>query len=842
MADQTQRLEIATVKAEVGSNILFRFANDAAETAAIPTDSGSIQNLKQVIAEIQEDGAEKISIATTIYQSAAAGLAATADGGIYLVQSSDADEIYTVWKNEAGAAVNTGKTAMSSQAIQDALTASNEAAQAAEDAADVATNRTAGFLQPAAEEPTIRDDGLPLQVGDRYFNTENETEYLYKDSGWTANDSLAAIADLKDPDNPAKGASLVGYDGVTVAELLGQSRPLANYNALRNYSGNASIIRITQSGLAGYFSPDPNDSISIDDGGCVIIDETGIRWKRVFSGNVQAVWFGVKTSTSQNFSLASSNLVAINKASKFVFSQFGGGVLEFPGGSIPERRIDGATDPEQQYLIARSYVKFKGQGIDVTNIVRLGPQTIFYQTTNQVNALFAVEDMTLDGNPSIAGYTNYAASLVYVTLCDSPRFVRVKFKDTPGLHAIDYNGSNSGLAQHCEFLGHDADLTVVAGGAAYSPESIQVGKEDASGTISDGLTVEYCIWGPSENLPAPLNGVGNHTSGASGQCAKNVTVRYNRDVKGLRDTFVRAYAFDNTEVIGNRLQESTAIFFMMTGSGVSANSIATRALIEENYSDADNIFVYTNPNVSAYNSALRYSDTIIRKNEVVGRTAYNAIALYFAKDALITDNKIRGARRSVLSQWSQGTRIRDNDFDDHAVSGIEFSDGTGENSGKLLGSGAVISGGTCTNSDYYAINCTALSDYLIEDIDVSGASRLAPTRHSVVISGGSKNGTIRRLWGRKNENANAPINGVNITSGANHITEDIDIYCTGAMVANFGTGRSYSLREVISANGSPEGVYAADKGQLFARLDGVAGGRLYLKTTDADDTGWDAIA
>jgi hypothetical protein len=196
MADQTQRLEIATVRAEIGGNIVYHFTNDPAANSPIPTDSGNIPNLKQVIAQIQEGGAEKISIATTIYQSPAAGLAATADGGIFLVQSADADTIYTVWKNQAGSAVNTGKTAMSSQAIQDALTASNEAAQAAEDAADVATARTAGFLQPSAAAPVVRDDGLPLQIGDRYFNTAEQAEYLYKEDGWAVNDSLAAVVEI----------------------------------------------------------------------------------------------------------------------------------------------------------------------------------------------------------------------------------------------------------------------------------------------------------------------------------------------------------------------------------------------------------------------------------------------------------------------------------------------------------------------------------------------------------------------------------------------------------------------------------------------------------------------
>lgn len=54
MADQTQRLEIATVKAEVGSNILYRFSNDPLNADQIPTESGSIPNLMQVIDQIEE--------------------------------------------------------------------------------------------------------------------------------------------------------------------------------------------------------------------------------------------------------------------------------------------------------------------------------------------------------------------------------------------------------------------------------------------------------------------------------------------------------------------------------------------------------------------------------------------------------------------------------------------------------------------------------------------------------------------------------------------------------------------------------------------------------------------
>lgn len=54
MTDQAQRLEIATVKAEVGSGIVYRFSNDALADEPIPTDSGAIPNLKQVIKEIND--------------------------------------------------------------------------------------------------------------------------------------------------------------------------------------------------------------------------------------------------------------------------------------------------------------------------------------------------------------------------------------------------------------------------------------------------------------------------------------------------------------------------------------------------------------------------------------------------------------------------------------------------------------------------------------------------------------------------------------------------------------------------------------------------------------------
>jgi hypothetical protein len=59
MTDQAQRLEIATVRAEIGSNITYKFNNDALDSPEIPTDSGPIPNLKQVIRDIKEEALDE---------------------------------------------------------------------------------------------------------------------------------------------------------------------------------------------------------------------------------------------------------------------------------------------------------------------------------------------------------------------------------------------------------------------------------------------------------------------------------------------------------------------------------------------------------------------------------------------------------------------------------------------------------------------------------------------------------------------------------------------------------------------------------------------------------------
>lgn len=96
------------------------------------------------------------------------------------------------------------------------------------------------------------------------------------------------------------GSALVGYDGGTAQDVLDDAKPMANYTALRAYTGRATGVRVTQVGLAGFFRRDAGDTTSADNGGTIIVDASGRRWKRLYSGAVNVRWFGAKGTGSDD--------------------------------------------------------------------------------------------------------------------------------------------------------------------------------------------------------------------------------------------------------------------------------------------------------------------------------------------------------------------------------------------------------------------------------------------------------------------------------------------------------------------------------------------------------------
>lgn len=73
--------------------------------------------------------------------------------------------------------------------------------------------------------------------------------------------------------------------------------PITDYTALRNYTGRATQVRITDDGIAGLFKYDSTDTTSIDNGGTIILAGSK-RWKRVFDGAVNVKWFGASPNNT----------------------------------------------------------------------------------------------------------------------------------------------------------------------------------------------------------------------------------------------------------------------------------------------------------------------------------------------------------------------------------------------------------------------------------------------------------------------------------------------------------------------------------------------------------------
>lgn len=107
---------------------------------------------------------------------------------------------------------------------------------------------------------------------------------------------------IKDVAGAAKKAELAapstleigGFSAGVAQSILDNAVPMQGYTALRAYTGRATGIRLTAQGIAGQFQRDASDTTSTDNGGTIIVDAAGRRWKRLFDRVVRLSWFQAK--------------------------------------------------------------------------------------------------------------------------------------------------------------------------------------------------------------------------------------------------------------------------------------------------------------------------------------------------------------------------------------------------------------------------------------------------------------------------------------------------------------------------------------------------------------------
>jgi uncharacterized protein YjbI with pentapeptide repeats len=189
------------------------------------------------------------------------------------------------------------------------------AASAAEALGYLQTYRATSY-GALASDPATDPLGNPPTVGDEYFNTTSNLLKRFNGTTWQASD--INTANLAAP----SGSSLVGFDGETVQGVLDNAKAMQSYTALRNYTGRATGVRITTPGVHGFFQRRGTSGLT-DNGGTVIIDGAGRSWERIFSGNINLLWFGA------DWTGASDSTSAFNSA---VSATPEGGTLDIPDG------------------------------------------------------------------------------------------------------------------------------------------------------------------------------------------------------------------------------------------------------------------------------------------------------------------------------------------------------------------------------------------------------------------------------------------------------------------------------------------------------------------------------
>lgn len=182
----------------------------------------------------------------------------------------------------------------------------------------------------------------------------------------------------------ANGSDLVKHGNETVGAVL-KSFHLTDYAALRNYSGNQKSVVITgyfvaskPTGAAGMFVRDDSDVASADNGGTIIVDNAGRRWKRAFDGAVQANWFGADPTGAAFSTTAILAAIASMRANPVsIASTIGGGnITAYSSGKVELGLGVYKIEPGLIQIAQDLGLIIQGQGSRRTNNAVQAPTTL----------------------------------------------------------------------------------------------------------------------------------------------------------------------------------------------------------------------------------------------------------------------------------------------------------------------------------------------------------------------------------------------------------------------------------------------------------------------------------
>lgn len=170
-----------------------------------------------------------------------------------------------------------------------------------------------GSLVPVPQPIVINAGGFPVYNGQiaKFVTVEGHSMAVYD----SFNAQQFYFHNIYDPQQFSK--QILSIDGESV---IGGGF----YSDIRSYKGNSNQIKCTGrsnlfDGAYGTFALDISDTASSDNGGTVLVDGMGRRWKRQYDGYVNILWFGNPNDCADAFNRAfASHDTVYVPGSKFI--------------------------------------------------------------------------------------------------------------------------------------------------------------------------------------------------------------------------------------------------------------------------------------------------------------------------------------------------------------------------------------------------------------------------------------------------------------------------------------------------------------------------------------------
>lgn len=270
---------------------------------------------------------------------------------------------------------------------------------------------------------------------------------------------------------------------------------------LRAASPGADVVCwISDPGQEGVFYPDDSDVTSADNGGTILVDGSGRRWKRLYDGSVQVNWFGAKNDGTDAAGTTASVLAAIQamRSDQTPLIQYIGGptITAYKSGTLEFGRGVYALLPDTFDITQDLGLTIKGQGSRgknqaipaATTLLFVGASSGFgFKFTGNGARSAHFEDLDLNYQDA-----NFTGDLVDSLSCPGLSMRRVRLGCLGGFAATRVQSARSLIrSTYDEFLSFESVVFDGAVDGWWSDNSRTLGSSTFGGW---GTTFDKCTF------------------------------------------------------------------------------------------------------------------------------------------------------------------------------------------------------------------------------------------------------------------------------------------------------------------------------------------------------------